>query len=123
MLSEILHVRQVAHDYFRRSFGDDNLNLLVWYKPDGTPCGFELSYDSRGRSRAFRWLEDGGFFHGQIDGGEESVFANRSPTLTAEGGFDALSLLSTFDLAAEKLPVVEKDLVRQKLLVYGIIAI
>ncbi len=49
-------VRQVPNDYPRRWFYDDHLDLVAWYKPDGSLHGFQLSYDKTGHEKALTWF-------------------------------------------------------------------
>jgi len=118
MLREISHVQQVPSDYFRRWFADENLDLIVWHKPDQTIHGFQLCYDRSWRHRALTWTEDRGYSHDKIDDGEESPLANRSPMLTPAGPFEATAVLSRFRTSARYVPVRTRIFVRQKIREY-----
>ena len=119
MLRELSHVRQIKGDYFRRIFMHANMELVVWYRPDNTIYGFQLSYDQGRRERALTWRVGKGFFHAQVDAGEDSPLSNRSPILIENPDFDAAHVLTAFDLATQNLPRREKNLVRRKLREYG----
>jgi len=118
MLREINHVQQVPSDYFRRWFADENLDLLVWHKPDETIYGFQLCYDRYWRHRALTWTEDHGFSHDDIDDGEQSPLTNRSPTLSPSGPFEATAVLSRFRTSARYVPIRTRIFVRQKIQEY-----
>lgn len=115
MLRELSHVRQLPNDYFRRCFLDTTLDLLVWYKPDESIYGFQLSYDRQGNPRAVTWIEERGLSHARIDYGEDDPFANRAPILLFDSNFDAAALLDEFISSAENLPFPEKEFIQQKL--------
>lgn len=119
MLREISHVQQVPSDYFRRWFADENLDLIVWHKPDQTIYGFQLAYDRSWRHRALTWTEDRGYSHDRIDDGEDSPLANRSPVLSPGDTFEADAVLARFRTSARYLPVKTKIFVRQKIKQYG----
>lgn len=118
MLTEIGHVRQVKGDYLRRIFADRNLDVVIWYKPDKTIYGFQVSYDLGRRERALTWTESRGFFHARVDNGEDSPLSNRSPVLIEDPDFDAARLLPVFALSAQNLPSREKRLMQRKLREY-----
>jgi len=119
MLTEIGHVRQVKGDYFRRIFTDRNLEVVIWYKPDKTIHGFQVSYDLGRRERALTWIESRGFSHARVDTGEESSLSNRAPVLIEDHDFDAALLGYAFALSAQNLPSREKRLLQRKLREYG----
>ena len=119
MLTEIGHVRQIQGDYFRRIFADRNLDIVIWYKPDKTIHGFQVSYDLARRERALTWTESRGFSHTRVDTGEDSPLSNRSPVLIEDPDFDAARLWSAFDISAQNLPSREKRLMQRKLREYG----
>jgi hypothetical protein len=111
LVIEIRDVRQNPNENFRRLFSDENFHLIVWYKPDETIDGFELSYDKTGREKAIRWLSDKGFSHYRVDSGEQSPLANRTPMLTATKDKPELErLLSRFEASDDRLPLPLRDL-------------
>jgi hypothetical protein len=119
MLQEISGVRQVPSDYFRRWFGDDEMDLYIWYKADRTFHGFQLCYDTSDKAKALTWTEDDWFSHHGIDSGDESPLANRTPILVADGTFDAARVFARFRSSDECLPVEIRDFVRGKMEAYG----
>jgi hypothetical protein len=117
---EIRHVRQNRNERFRRWFSDDNFDLVVWYKPDESIDGFELSYDKTGQEKAIRWLSERGISHYLVDSGEQSPLANRTPILLATNGKPEMGrVLASFLASKEGLPVKLAMLVQSKLREYG----
>ena len=111
MLREIEKVRQVPNDYFRRWFADEDFDLYVWHKADGTFYGFQLCYDIADDAKAFTWVEDRGFSHQSIDTGEESPLANRTPVLGPSSHFDGDEVMARFGASSRNLPAPIRDLV------------
>jgi hypothetical protein len=115
MLLEVLHARQIPNDYFRRIFADKNMDLVIWYRPDDSIYGFQLSYDPVHRPRALTWTADRGFSHDRIDDGEGSPLANRSATLEPDDDFDAAKLASDYRVSAQDLPDPIRDFIGGKI--------
>jgi hypothetical protein len=115
MLIEMRDVRQVPGDRFRRWFADETLELVIWYEPQGSIHGFQVCYDPQGTPRALTWTEEKGFSHAKVDGGEESVFSNRTPILCAGGKYDTALLRNAFLASAGNLLEPERSFVEKKL--------
>lgn len=118
---EIRDVRQNANEYFRRWFSDDNFDLFVWYNPEETIYGFELTYDKAGCGKAIRWFVDSGFSHYRVDDGDQSSFSFDIPILRliTEGGSEMAQVLSRFEASDEEMPIHITMLVQSKLREYG----
>jgi hypothetical protein len=123
MMIEMRHVRQDSPDLRRHWYFDDNFDLIVWYRPDGSLFGFQLCYDKAlDDEKALTWLATRGLSHHKVDTGEESPWTNRTPMLTeSEGRSGMAKLLSRFGSASEGLPVELKTLVEQKIREYGLL--
>ncbi len=105
MLSEIRDVRQIETEGKRRWFRDDELDLIIWYKDDGTVDGFQLCYDKTSRERALTWHHPGRYEHHAIDDGEGGgIVTKMTPVLMADGLFDANRIGSVFASRCTHLP-------------------
>ena len=104
MFIELHSVQQVRDERRRRLFWDDSMDLTVWFEPDGTIHGFQLSYDPEGTPRTLTWSRTRGYSHAGLDTGGQSVLANRSPVLGPDAVADAALLRSGFAAAAPGLP-------------------
>jgi hypothetical protein len=118
MLHELSSVRQIPGDFFRRIFIDQEFDLYVWLKPDGSIHGFQLCYDTQEESRALTWIEQRGFSHNSVDSGEDDPLANRTPILRPCGSFDAEQVLPLYLAVDLHLPADIRDYIRQKLETY-----
>ena len=85
MLKEQKNTSQIAGEPARRWFFDENMDLIVWYDNKSNINGFQLCYDKNTTEHAITWTLKNGFSHEAIDGGEDSVFKNRSPILVQDG--------------------------------------
>lgn len=107
MLREIEGVHQDEPALRRRWFHDDDFDLFLWQREDGTVTAFELCYGASGSECALVWREGDGFYH---DG---------TPPQTAAGdasGADAMR--ERFNAAAAQLPVSLRDALDQRLAEY-----
>ena len=117
---EVRDVRQNPNEYTRRWFSDENSDLIVWYKPDETIEGFELTYDKTGDEKAIRWFADKGFSHYSVDAGEQSPLVNRTPILVAISGKPEIKqVLSCFEASGKDIPVSLAVLIQSKLREYS----
>ena len=107
--------RAVAGDYDRRWISDDYFDLIVWYTPRDTIHGFQLCYDKPHWERALTWLSDRGFSHMEVDSGEDSAYANRTPVLVPDGSFPGERVLAEFARRGSALPVELRKLVTDKI--------
>ena len=106
--------RPVRGDYDRRWISDDYFDLIVWYTPRDTIQGFQLCYDKPEWERALTWLANKGFSHTEVDSGEDTPEANRSPVLVPDGSFPADKVLAEFARRGNALPVELRQLVTDK---------
>lgn len=107
--------KAVRGDYDRKWISDDYFDLIVWYTPHDTIHGFQLCYDKPRSERALTWLSDKGFSHREVDSGEETAEANRTPVLVPDGSFPAEKVLSEFGRRSRALPVELRQLVAEKI--------
>ena|SRR6476659_5245078 len=107
--------RPVHGDYDRRWISDDYFDLIVWYTPRDTIHGFQLCYDKPHWERALTWLADRGFSHTEVDSGDETPEANRSPILVPDGSFPADKVLAEFACRGSGLPAELRELVTDKI--------
>ena len=120
MLRELSDVRQIEGGRRRRWFQSDDEDLIVWYAEDDSIDGFQLCYDRRGHERALTWMRGQGFSHNRIDAGEGSALRyKRSPVLTADGRFDADSMVRRFTEISAALPPEVSEFVSGKLAAYS----
>jgi hypothetical protein len=115
MLKELQHVRQITDDRHRRIFTDECLEVVVWYAPSGSIYGFQLSYDLKNKPRALTWTPKHSFSHAVIDGGEDSVYSNRTPLLPPDANYESALLLQYFCRSSPGLPAPEKAFIDAKL--------
>jgi len=119
MLVEMRSVRQVPEEGFRRWFCDEDLDLMVWYKPDKRVHGFQLCYDKSGQEKALTWFEDRGFSHQGVDSGDETPLSNRSPMLIEAARFETDRVFSCLSASDKELPPKLRALIRRMLKEYG----
>jgi hypothetical protein len=115
MLRELLHLRQVPNDRRRRCFYNEELEVVLWYEPDDSIFGFQISYDLQERPRALTWTRKSGFSHASIDGGDDSVFSNRTPMLRPDGTCNFSWLNRAFLANSSGLPADERSFIEDKL--------
>jgi hypothetical protein len=115
MLREMKNVRQVPGDRFRRWFGDESLEVVVWYEPDGSIYGFQICYDPQDQPRAVTWTPARGLSHARVDSGESCVLENRTPMLRPGGICDTARLREVFLASGRGLPATERAFVASRL--------
>src|SRR5262245_35090667 len=100
-----LNVAQVPGEPLRRWFQDDQLDLSVWFSPDGAIVGVQLSYDKGTYTeRALTWFKDRGYSHMRVDDGENQAGKYKmTPILVPDGALDAAALLRVFESASGSL--------------------
>jgi hypothetical protein len=119
MLREIPHVRQITGGRRRRWFQSDDEDLFVWYRPNGSIFGFQLSCGRHRDERALTWMPKRGFSHNRVDAGErDGLRYARSPMLVADGAFDASAMLRRFLLISTSLPPEIRRFVLDRLAKY-----
>jgi len=116
MLQEFKKVSQPQETPgYRRWFTDPEMELIVWYSPEGVARGFQLCYDRNGHERAFTWHVDAGMVHTAVDGGEDSPLRNDSPILVPDGVPRTDRALAQFKESASGLEPELVALVTEKL--------
>lgn len=110
-------IRPVKDDLPRKWIADDFFDLIVWYEGD-TIAGFQLCYDKPYEQHAFTWQQNGGSSHAQIDTGEDTPTANRTPILIADGPFPQARIVMEFRNRSQMLPREIRETVLEKLAAY-----
>lgn len=104
-MKERINVRQIPGDNTRRWFSSENLDLIVWYDPEGNLAGFELCYDKTRVEHSICWRPRGGFVHMAVDDGENRPGKYKaSPVLVPDGHFDARRVHAAFAIECISLP-------------------
>jgi hypothetical protein len=94
--------RQIRGEPRRRWFRDDDFDLYVWYRADGSFTGFQLCYDKLDDEHAFTWLADRGATHHRVDA-QRGLFAGQTPILVAGRSFSAVRVHEAFRAASGEL--------------------
>ena len=74
MLEELLNIRQIRGDGFRRWFVDEDLELILWYDETKALSGFQICYDKLAGNRSVTWKKRIG-----EDGKTKSVLVSDGP--------------------------------------------
>ena len=74
MLKELLNIRQIKGDDFRRWFVDKDLELILWYDDAKNLTGFQICYDKVAGNRSVTWKRRIG-----EDGKPKSVLVSDGP--------------------------------------------
>ncbi len=119
MLREI-DAAQKEDDIFRRWFGDEYFELIVWYnRNDSSIRGFQLCYDIARNERSLTWTAGRGFAHTGVDDGSRPMRHPSSPTLVEDGIFPGQSVLDRFIRSCAGIDRVISRLVISKINEYG----
>jgi hypothetical protein len=119
MLYEIKNISQKEKDRFRRWFGDDFFDLIVWYDTDKIMRGFQLCYDKYGiEERVLTWKTEHGFNHDIIDEGRNKCKIPMTPILIEGGQFPAVLVLKKFKDACARIDNDVSKLVMSKMIEY-----
>ena len=91
MLNEIKNIRQHPGEPRRRWFFDPEIDLTVWFDPDGGIIGFQLTYGRPLDPHALTWWQAHGYFHHRVDDGENpgTLARKGTPILLPDGKIDA----------------------------------
>jgi hypothetical protein len=113
MLTESPNVMQERNtDIRRRWFQDDEMDLIVWYRPEGLPEGFQLCYRAEdGGERALTWRPPHGFSHARVDSGDARPDKNMTPILLADGPVPWTRVKAEFNQRAGELESAVRTLV------------
>jgi len=96
----------------RRWFQDGGMELIVWYREQGQPEGFQLCY--RGpdlQERALTWRGAQGFSHARVDSGDTRPDKNLTPILVRDGAVPWAWVQGEFTQRAGQLEPAVRDLV------------
>ncbi|MBN1686074.1 MAG: hypothetical protein JW852_05440 [Spirochaetales bacterium] len=105
MLTEIEGARQIPGEGIRRWFRDEELDLIVWYKDDGSIDGFQLCYDKLDHERALTFRKPNSYQHHAIDSGEPAMGGPKmSPVLVADGVVDGKRIEKIFSRRRGAVP-------------------
>ncbi|MBI5597952.1 MAG: hypothetical protein HY928_17860 [Elusimicrobia bacterium] len=116
MLAELKTVSQPAgQPGTRRWFADEEMDLIVWYTPDGNLDGFQLCYDKGGNERALTWKAGGSVVHCAVDQGEDLPTDNRTPIMAPDGRPSVGRVLEEFEERGAELPTDLRTLVAEKI--------
>jgi hypothetical protein len=115
VIAEIRNVRQNPGDRFRRWFVDDQIEIFVWYEPDGGIFGFQICCKSSDASLVSTWTRMRGFSHSILDEGEDKPTVNRSPLLRPAPPRNLGLVQRSFAAIADGLPQAEQAFVTAKL--------
>ncbi len=105
MLYEILKVRQIPGEPYRRWFTDTLYDLYVWYADEARReiVGFQFCYDKNRLEHAVTWHKGRGFRFNKVDQGLDDPLGNQSQILRADGRVRREALVMTFHSAAKEL--------------------
>jgi hypothetical protein len=80
MLREIKKIRQESHEFLKRWFQDEDIDLFIWQNDETDVARFELTYNKRRHEKSLVWSSQTGFTHYDIETGEGfSGHAKMSP--------------------------------------------
>jgi len=98
VLREISFVKQERRADRKRWFTDDDWDVYVWNRADGSFSGFQLCYDKTGYQRAFTWMEGQAPAHTAIleHSNSGGTHDQSSPLLVSDGTADIRGLATSF---------------------------
>lgn len=119
MLYEILHVKQIDGEPFRRWFMDEYFDLIVWIEKNGVISGFQLCYDKLGNQHALTWQRSKGYIHSRVDDGEGRPGKYKAtPILICDGFFCKDKIARRFQNVCRTLAPEVAGLVYNKIIQY-----
>ena len=110
-----LRISQRPGEFERKWFGDDSLDLIVWFGDDRRIWGFQLCYDLGRGERAMTWTPPAGYAHNRVDDGEGNPLKNLTPILVPDGAFVADDILRRFADLSAGIDASVRDFVLEKL--------
>lgn len=119
MLTEIMDVRQIPNEGFRRWFSDAYFDLIVWYAA-GKIAGFQLCYDKGHRERALTWHPPRRYLHTRVDDGDRTEGYKMTPILVRDGVFEHEQVAERFRAAGANIDPEIARLVHAALLAYPV---
>ncbi len=114
MLTENRNVKQEPGAR-RRWFEDDDLELIVWYRPAGELEGFQLCYDEPDGAHALTWRQGAGFARNRVDGGDATPLKNETPVLTPDRKTPAKDVTALFRARSATIEVPLRELILRRL--------
>ncbi len=119
MLIEFTNINQKEADrgIFRRWFGDEFFDLIVWYDTQHTITGFQLCYNRIKNPHALTWKRDEGIYHDKIDEGR-AYHDKLTPILVADGLFRSDIIYDKFAEASSEIEEQIRNLVLNKIKEY-----
>jgi hypothetical protein len=116
MLRELQPLTQEPGARPRRWFFCQEMDVVVWFEPDGTPGAFQLAYDKLSVERSIEWDGERGLRHYVVDHGRvgRAPWA-ASPLLLPDGPFDRDRVLQNFLALAAEMPPGLAGFVTEKL--------
>ncbi len=119
MLYEILNVRQIEGEPFRRWFMDEYFDLIVWLDDRNEISGFQLCYDRLKNQHALTWQRESGYQHSRVDDGEGRPGKYKAtPILISDGFFPKDEIARRFCQVSRNLEKKVADLVYEKIVQY-----
>lgn len=120
MLIEYANVAQkeADHGVFRRWFGDDYFDLIVWYDEKRTITGFQLCYDRYFHPHALTWKKDTGAVHESVDEGNITGRIKMTPVLMSDGYFPGDEVYAKFTEASRDIERKIRKLVLKQIKKY-----
>lgn len=117
MLREISYVKQERKKDRKRWFTDDDWDVFVWNRPDGSFSGFQLCYDKTGYQRALTWMDGEAPAHTAVreTNGHAGTHDHSSPLLVADGSADIPSLVEQFRDVSAKIDADVRNHITGKL--------
>lgn len=94
---------------------DEELELIVWFSPDGAVSGFQLTSSQDEREHCFLWTTGSGAKVARVDWGEDKTGRNRTPILVYVDEFPMEAMIKAFGSRSGCLDPEIKDLVSEKL--------
>ena len=99
----------------RRWFEDDEIELIVWYRPAGEIEGFQICYGRPDDGQALTWRLGTGFALDRIDAGDATPLKNETPILAPDGAIPWAEITALFLDRSVGLEAPLRDLVLKKL--------
>ncbi len=119
MMYEYTKTQQVPNEPFRRWFGDEYFDLIIWYNTDESFYGFQLCYDRTFDERALTWKADKGFSHQKVDSGaRDSLTPILVSDKTSSDMFDAQKIMKKFQEHSKEIDSGIVMFVSEKILDY-----
>jgi hypothetical protein len=107
---------QHPNDRRRRWFQNKELDLIVWYEPDDTIFGFQMTFNHKSRDHTLTWKKNYPLLKlNCVDRGTKTPFKNQSPLLLQNGYIDIKPILNEFIDKSILLDLMLRETVQIKL--------